>query len=622
MNSRRATLHSWSIIGTPSPGTVTALAFSADEGSRVFAGARTGIYCTDQLDRSVQDDWRRMPAAPLEIIALAVSPTYAMDATLLAGTGQGLFISRDSGQGWQAISTPMPAPVVLCLAFSSNYAMDGIIVAGTLEDGIYYSDSRGERWSYRSFGLLDAAVYALAISPNFAQDETIFAGTETALYYSYNGARAWKELAFPAEAAPIVSLALSPRFVQDQTVYAGTERHGLYRSTDGGQSWQSDALPAASINALGAAPAGRLLAATNAGLYAVDDAGNGWRCLLDRAGAFSLAVSDDYVITGLVNEGAWISEGRSNWRPCFTLPVRPLTGLVLSPHFDCDETGFLYGPQEGIWRTVDGGQTWACLNEGLPTLDIRSLALSPHFSQDHTVVAATEGGLLVSEDAGDHWSLATDASTTHVAFTPSGKSIAIATSDGTIQLAANWRGPWQSIPIPWRRRSQVLALALADNGLFRVAVWDPTDAVVQIWEGKPGHFVERVTTPASPTSVVNFWAPPGDAPVQNWYASIDQQLWEFQVAPGQASARAHPVWDIENGAKILSLVGSQSTAGLTLFACTGQILYQSTATNDWRALHDFGHERAVTLALSPAYPGDITVYALLLGGSFWRGLLP
>lgn len=313
----------WLSNDDPSLATVAALAIGQRAGQpTVFVGTRTGVYATTAAHQATHADWRRLPHAPTEILALAVSPTYAEDATILAGTGHGLFISRDEGAQWLALRTPMPNSVILCLCFSPNYRADGIILAGTLEDGIYYSNDRGAQWSYRGFGLLDAAVYALAISPNFAQDEMLFAGTETTLYYSYNGARAWKPLAFPEEAAPILSLALSPHFAQDQTIYAGTEQHGLYRSPDLGNHWQHLDLPATCINALAVSPTdGRLFAATNGGLYGADRTEKDWRCLLDLPDAFSLAVRDECLIVGLIEQGAWQSSDTRHWIRFFTNPL-------------------------------------------------------------------------------------------------------------------------------------------------------------------------------------------------------------------------------------------------------------------------------------------------------------
>jgi photosystem II stability/assembly factor-like uncharacterized protein len=626
---RTTNLNPWSLVGGPAPGTVAALA-ALGEGEPIFAGTRTGLYRTDEIEQGVQARWQRLPGAPLEIISLGLSPQYSMDATLLAGAAQGIFVSRDGGEQWRSAHTPMPDPVVLCLAFSPNYQADGIVLAGTLEDGVYYSGSRGEHWSFRGFGMLDAAVYSLAISPDFARDETLFAGTESALYYSYNGALAWKQLDFPEEAAPILSLAISPHFAEDQTLYAGTEEQGLYRSVDGGQSWQKTGLPATCVNTLAVSPQdGTLFAATNSGLYASGDGGQHWNCLLALPDAFSLSVSVGRVITGPANQGAWLTCDRIHWQPCFTPPARALTGLLLSSRFDVDAVAFLYGAQEGIWRTTDGGLSWRCLNENLPDLEIHSMAAAPatteHPLPGQILIAASTGGLLLSEDAGDHWSLLAETPAARVAFSPGGRWLAAASLDGEIRVANRPVGPWQHLPLPAEMHGEVLALAIGDDALLRIALLNRAQELVNIWAGVPGRFTQLLSQPASPTPVAGFWAPPDGAGDTAWYASLDHQVWAFRggrlMGAGEGAVLADLILDAEDGSRVLSLTGSHSESGSLLFACTGQAIYRSTGTNSWITLHHFGDETAISLALSPTYAEDSTAYALLLGGSFCRGIL-
>ena len=270
----------------------------------LFIGTKVGLYRSSGFDGGLVRGWDRLAGAPLGIVSLAVSPDFALDRTIIAGTDTGIFISRDAGDTWAAAHIPHSRSMILALCFSPNYLADGIVLAGTLEDGVWLSDTRGESWQARSFGLLDATAFALAISPNFAADETIYAGTDTAVYYSYNGARAWKQLHFPDDAAPVLSLAVSPDFESDHALYAGTEKNGLYRSVDRGQRWEKLDFPAASVNAMVASAKHGLLAATEAGVFLSRDKGDTWARLAGVPDAISLAMKDDVAVAGLVGSGS------------------------------------------------------------------------------------------------------------------------------------------------------------------------------------------------------------------------------------------------------------------------------------------------------------------------------
>jgi photosystem II stability/assembly factor-like uncharacterized protein len=169
-------------------------------------------------------------------MAVALSPAFASDHSVFAGVAGGILRSFDGGQNWQVAELPTPPPVVSTLAVSPNYAQDGTLFAGTLQDGVFRSADRGQSWAAWNFGLLDPNVFCIAISPDFARDETLFVGTETGIFQSTNGGRSWQEVDLD-EYAPASSLALSPGFADDGLLWAGTETCGLLRSEDRGLSW-------------------------------------------------------------------------------------------------------------------------------------------------------------------------------------------------------------------------------------------------------------------------------------------------------------------------------------------------------------------------------------------------
>jgi photosystem II stability/assembly factor-like uncharacterized protein len=169
--------------------------------------------------------------------ALAISPDFAADRTVIAGTVGGILLSTDAGQNWQAIAFPPPPPLVSALVFSPDYSRDGVLLAGTMEDGVFRSADHGFHWSAWNFGLLDLGILCLAISPSFASDEIIFAGTESGIFRSANGGRAWREVDLGIGFEAVLSLALSPDFSKDGVLYAGTESQGLLVSKDHGRRW-------------------------------------------------------------------------------------------------------------------------------------------------------------------------------------------------------------------------------------------------------------------------------------------------------------------------------------------------------------------------------------------------
>ena len=83
-------------------------------------------------------------------------------------------------------------------------------------------------------------VYALAPSPNFEQDALCFVGRQSGLYRSNDGGLSW-DFAYDSlklhEPLTTTSVVFSPDFMSDQSVFAGAPG-GVLRSPDAGQTWQ------------------------------------------------------------------------------------------------------------------------------------------------------------------------------------------------------------------------------------------------------------------------------------------------------------------------------------------------------------------------------------------------
>jgi photosystem II stability/assembly factor-like uncharacterized protein/DNA-binding beta-propeller fold protein YncE len=90
------------------------------------------------------------------------------------------------------------------------------------------------------------------------------------------------------------------------------------------------------------------------------------------------------------------------------LPDRTVQTLAISPNFGTDRT-LLAGLSAqdrngGLYRSTDGGDTWQPTTRGLTDLEISQIVFSPTFAQDQTIFLTTSyGGLFRSTDGGDTW---------------------------------------------------------------------------------------------------------------------------------------------------------------------------------------------------------------------------
>jgi len=85
------------------------------------------------------------------VSSLVISPNYTHDGTLLAGTMEdGVFRSADRGSHWVAWNFGLLDLNVLYVAISPHFACDEILFAGT-ETGIFRSTNVGRAWREMDF---------------------------------------------------------------------------------------------------------------------------------------------------------------------------------------------------------------------------------------------------------------------------------------------------------------------------------------------------------------------------------------------------------------------------------------------------------------------------------------
>src|SRR5262245_43951280 len=107
-----------------------------------------------------------------------------------------------------------------------------LLFVGTIGEGVFKSDDHGESFRRACDGMsfVECQVRALAVDPS--APGTLYLGNEEGVWVSRDGADNWHCL------LPLQSMAVWSLAVRGPLLLAGTCPSRLFRSGDGGKSWQ------------------------------------------------------------------------------------------------------------------------------------------------------------------------------------------------------------------------------------------------------------------------------------------------------------------------------------------------------------------------------------------------
>ena len=173
---------------------------------------------------------------------IAISPDYAGDRTLFAGTQfRGILRSTNGGDSWEQVG--LPSSNVLAIGISPEYTTDGTIIAGTGRDGVFRSADGGESWEEinRGLGTFEkGGATVVRFSPDYARDQTVFLGTkEEGPFKSTNGGNFWRPVDEGLTSLKTVGLVISPNFRRDGLVFMATLNGNVFVSNDQGEKYES-----------------------------------------------------------------------------------------------------------------------------------------------------------------------------------------------------------------------------------------------------------------------------------------------------------------------------------------------------------------------------------------------
>ncbi len=259
---------------------------------------------------------------------------------------------------------------------------------------IYHSTNSGDSWNkITDTTIANKYVYFLSIA-----GQNVYAPSPDGLYRSTDDGASWEKLNDSLITGTINFIKSDSSFL-----FAGNSIGQLFRSSDKGNSWEllkngSNELTTSSITFDGS----KLIAANssvNSSIYISTDFGDSWS-QRDGSGGENSSFYDLYFLNGNLigrfydNTFYISSDEGTSWSEI-------QVDSTMNSFEDIEGSGsnvFIATYGNGIYRSTDGGYTWALSNKGIIGSRINALV-----TKNNDVLAATEGGVYKSTDDGDSW---------------------------------------------------------------------------------------------------------------------------------------------------------------------------------------------------------------------------
>jgi photosystem II stability/assembly factor-like uncharacterized protein len=341
----------------------------------------------------------------------------------------GVWRTTDYGSTWHPIFDDQPTSAIGAIAVAPSnpniiYVGSGAgIIRPDLStgDGMYKSTDAGETWTH--LGLHESQMIAdVVVDPT--NPDRLFVGVlghpygpnaERGIYRSTDGGQTFQKVLYRDEYTRGNDVLLDPS--DPNTVYAtlwqqqesfresgefgGSSGEGIYKSTDGGDTWRplTNGLPAVIEANLAVAPSNpRVIYAMVSGLPA---AGEG----ADRA-----------TTTGVV--GLYKStDAGENWTPVNVpegpvgdatphVDTRPLAriggGDLPTVTVDPIDENVIYSATVVMWRSDDGGVHWTAIRGAYGGDDYQKIWINPN-NRD-IIFTVSDQGAVISANRGESWS--------------------------------------------------------------------------------------------------------------------------------------------------------------------------------------------------------------------------
>jgi photosystem II stability/assembly factor-like uncharacterized protein len=346
---------SWREIGPAgSGGRVAAVAGSATDPKLYFVGAAGGgVWRTANGGQTWDPVFDKEGTAAIG--AIAIDP--ADNQTVWVGTGEtnprndvsygdGLYKSTDGGDTWTNVGLKGTKYISRILVDPRNHnhvivAALGDVFSDSTDRGVYVTEDGGRTWK-----------------------QTLYVGPQS-------GA---SDLAMNAQSPNVVYAGIWQFQRRPWTFTSGGVDDGLYKSTDGGETWsklEGHGLPAAPVGRIGLAVA----PSDGNRVYALIESKEGvlWRS--DDGGANWKMVSDDSMV---------------NARPFYFSHVE----------VDPKNPNRVYAVSFQLMLSTNAGQTFKAIAPGVH-VDYHAIWIAPN--DPSRVIVGEDGGYALTVDGGDNW---------------------------------------------------------------------------------------------------------------------------------------------------------------------------------------------------------------------------
>jgi photosystem II stability/assembly factor-like uncharacterized protein len=355
----------------------------------------------------------------------------------------GAYKSADGGATWRAANSGMPTTNDFRSCCISGVTIDqqnpNTLYVPSMNGMIFKSTNGGLNWtsvgSIPGPGPFAARPQSLVIDPQ--NTSTIYALTGLGLFRSTDGGATWN-LYFRERAIPVSSLVMDP--LNPGTIYADR-----YKTTDAGMSW----VPLGSGTvALAIDPQmpwtvyGGVVTEEYCQISKSVDGGGTWVATRSPVGCVSAMAIDQQNLSTLyagTDRGVYKStDGGTTWSAMNS----GLRGAVIALAVDPLSSGVLYASAGGgVFKSMDGGASWS--SAGLMQASYM-LAIDPQDTS--TIYAATSSGLFQSTDAGATWQDLLSTPVYAVAVSPQRAGTLYAGTDGGPLASTDGGASWSPIP--------------------------------------------------------------------------------------------------------------------------------------------------------------------------------